>query len=232
MCGRRNIKLERSVEQKFEIAESVLTPSDITAFKIASKSMGQQSTQIHADSLNKRSAGNSIDKQKNNKQEGFGRGADLSADGVNSQPESLSVAERIEQIERVEIEVKKRLEQWTLAQRANDFDAYASFYAESGFLGLKRTKKGTQKRFTRKTWLQDRASMFKVGLTVHLRDYRLVSSSANSAEITATQYWQSSSGKYADKGPKAFQLKRRAGRWVITREEMISSRKWDGVVPI
>lgn len=231
VCGRKDVKLERSVEHKFEVAESALTSSDITAFKITSKSMRQQSTQIDTKKTTQTSAANSSNRLKNNKKEGFEPGADLSADAVNSQPKSLSVAERIEQIERVEVEVENRLEQWTLAQRANDFDVYARFYAESGFLGLKRTKKGIHKRFTRKTWLQDRASMFKVGLTVYLRDYRLMSSSADSAVITATQYWQSSSGKYADQGPKEFHLKRRAGRWVITREEMISSKKWDGVVP-
>ena len=73
--------------------------------------------------------------------------------------------------------------------------------------------------------------MFKPGLVVHVRDHNFLEVTSDSARVRVTQYWQSSSGRYADQGPKEFKLKKENGAWRITSEDMLSSKKWDGRLP-
>jgi hypothetical protein len=127
--------------------------------------------------------------------------------------------------------IRKTLERWTATQRTVDFSGYASLYSRSGFVGIKRTKSGEIKRYDYSGWLRDRKTMFKPGLVVHVRDHNFLEIGSQNARVRVTQYWQSSSGRYADRGPKEFTLTKENGSWRITSEDMLSSQKWDGRLP-
>jgi ketosteroid isomerase-like protein len=120
--------------------------------------------------------------------------------------------------------VEGQIEAWCAAQTQGDFAAYSAFYA-TDFEGIKRGKRGKEKKFDRKAWMKDRKKMFKMPLQVACKSLQVGAESDGVTSVTFEQYWQSPS--YADQGPKRVDLKKVDGKLMIVAEEMISSSKWD-----
>lgn len=122
------------------------------------------------------------------------------------------------------------LKQWASSQTQGDFAGYSAAY-DAGFTGVKRTHKGQEKHYTRASWLNDRRKMFHARVEVRRPEVRLDTREAGaasplSAEVYFDQYWASRT--YADKGRKRLALTRApGGPWRITREEMLTSERWD-----
>jgi len=121
------------------------------------------------------------------------------------------------------------VEDWARAQTLEDFDAYAAAY-DYDFSGVKRTKSGGEHHYTRSLWLEDRRKMFKLDMTVYVRDLAISSEEGpDSAVVVFTQFWKTK--RYGDQGKKELRLVRRGDDWRIQGEDMLDSRKWDGVLP-
>jgi len=121
---------------------------------------------------------------------------------------------------RVETEVAA----WCAAQTKGDFTDYSSFYA-SNFEGIKRTKRGKEKKFDNAAWMKDRKGMFKMPLQVDCKALEVGEEKDGVTSVTFEQYWQSPS--YADEGPKRLDWKFVDDNLLIVGEEMIKSTKWD-----
>jgi hypothetical protein len=126
-----------------------------------------------------------------------------------------------------------RVEAWSKEQRCNQFESYSEYYDKRDFEGVKKTNKGKVRRFGYSAWLNDRKGMFKPNLRVHVDDCSVQLWSKARATVRFTQFWMSGSGRYADQGTKELRFVRSdpSGIWKITREEMLSSEPWNGLLP-
>jgi ketosteroid isomerase-like protein len=106
---------------------------------------------------------------------------------------------------------------WTRAQSDGDFAAYGALY-DPAFIGIKRTGRGGEQKFTLATWLADRKKMFKAGQKVVVEHPR-VAIKGDKVTVRFVQRYQR--GSYADHGDKAMVLRAIAGGELkIVREEM------------
>lgn len=121
-------------------------------------------------------------------------------------------------------ELGGQIKAWCAAQTKGDFVEYSSFYA-TNFEGIKRGRRGKEKKFDNKAWMKDRKRMFKMPLQVDCKALQVGEAKDGVTSVNFEQYWQSPS--YADEGPKRVDFKRVDDNLVIVGEEMISSTKWD-----
>ena len=73
--------------------------------------------------------------------------------------------------------------------------------------------------------------MFKPGTAVYVQDCKVESKQGSRLNVIFTQLWRSASGRYADQGTKRLVLTQSGSKMRIVQEAMLTSRKWDGVVP-
>lgn len=116
-------------------------------------------------------------------------------------------------------EVRALVSNWTLTQNAVDFTHYAELYADR-FTGIKRVGNKKPTSFDRDSWLEDRKTMFKPGLTVRADDVQ-VNLAGNSARVRFKQIF--ATDRFADEGPKELLLIATASGLRIAREEMLES---------
>jgi ketosteroid isomerase-like protein len=107
---------------------------------------------------------------------------------------------------------------WQEAQNQGDFEAYSASYA-TRLTGIKRVGSKTR-GYNRESWLEDRARMFRKKMKVEVEDIE-IRANPSSAVVRFTQTW--SSGKFKDVGPKQLVVIVEEGKFVIAREEMLSS---------
>ncbi len=115
--------------------------------------------------------------------------------------------------------VRALVESWVAAQNTNDFDRYATHYAER-FAGTKRAGDKVT-HFDRKGWLADRKLMFKPGLHVAATDVELHVVGAT-ARVRFVQEFASRS--FADRGTKELIVASSVNGPKIAREEMLQSQ--------
>jgi hypothetical protein len=148
--------------------------------------------------------------------------AEKTEEKAEEKKEEAPVAE--EKVEDAGGTIESQVAAWCAAQTKGDFVEYSSFYA-SKFEGIKRTKRGKEKKFDNTAWMKDRKGMFKMPLQVDCKGLKVGEEKDGVTSVTFEQYWQSPS--YADEGPKRLDWKFVDDNLVIVGEEMIKSTKWD-----
>ena len=110
------------------------------------------------------------------------------------------------------------LDAWLAAQNEHDFARYSTLYADR-FSGIKRVGKHTA-WFNRKTWLDDRKSMFKPSVSVAVSDVT-IKNLGKTSRVVFTQTF--TSGSFKDEGRKELILTEQGDKLLISREEMLVS---------
>ena len=122
-------------------------------------------------------------------------------------------------------EARQVVADWLAAQNRGDFAKYAASY-DAGFVGIRRTANGGEKRMKLKAWSADRKKMFKRPQQV-VGDGLTLTVNGGVVTVRMLQRWKG--GGYADHGTKVLRLAHdRAGAMKIVHEELLSSTPgWD-----
>ena len=123
------------------------------------------------------------------------------------------------------------IEQWARYQRENRFADYSKMYSFANFTGIKKTRGNRQYNFDREKWLKDRRRTFKIGLGVYVEQCTSKDAEDDAVNVTFNQYWRAANGAYADQGLKTMRLVEGKEGYLITHEQMLSSKNWYGILP-
>lgn len=125
-------------------------------------------------------------------------------------------------------EVSAMVRQWAQLQTTSDLPGYSALYADD-FVGIKKTKDGSLHPYpSKEAWMERKQAAFGGGHEVTVNwIVPEVSADGQSATVRFSQYWRNHKG-YADRGFKQLDMRRTGSRWLITREEMLTSSSWDG----
>ena len=121
---------------------------------------------------------------------------------------SPTANQTVEKTEKTPIPITKEAAQslinrWEQAQDTRNFNAYRSCYAQS-FLGIKRTKSGSESRMNAAQWLNDRQKMLKNIINVGVENLN-ITIEGDTANAQFIQQFQSAN--YEDTGQKTMRIK-------------------------
>ena len=134
---------------------------------------------------------------------------------------SPTTNQTIEKIEKTPLPITKEAAQnlinrWEQAQDARNFDAYRSCYGQP-FLGIKRTKSGSETRMNYAQWMNDRQKMLKNIIDVGVENLN-ITIEGDTANAQFIQQFQSEN--YEDTGQKTMRIKMFEGGAKIVYEEL------------
>jgi len=117
--------------------------------------------------------------------------------------------------------VERFMTLWLATQNRHDFGGYSRMYA-TDFVGIKRTTSGNTKRFTRKSWLNDRRPMMAPSRHLHITAENIRTRIHNGwAEVSFDQYFRTKN--YGDWGPKILWVRATKSGPQVFHEELRAS---------
>jgi len=133
----------------------------------------------------------------------------------------MKTVDKAKQRSEIENELLYIVIEWKNAQKAGDFNKYASLY-HKGFGGVKRVG-GNKYNYNLDKWLNDRKKMFSKPMDVRVSEIKFSHNlSMGSHKVFFKQYW--SSGSYSDFGSKEMHIDKTEKGYKITYEEMLDSK--------